>query len=512
MVGAYLAGLPSSEGHPVLFFNASTRIHRLSLNGAFALLASWGLRARGANVKTIVCQHAMSQCVLGALWGQPLAAPPCGPCTAYSRKLFGMQPVLALALDRDISGATEHDLTGLSLDVLEAWETLGLPMGQLCLPSVRWVTRRHHLADDDATRSLYRRYLSSAASLARQFEAVFEAETPLALVVFNGLTYPEAVARAVAVRRGIPVVTHEVGLRPYSAFFSHDEATFRQVPLDDGAQLSAEEDAQLDAYLDERRRGRFSMAGIQFWPDIQALPPELAGSEDLVTIFTNVVFDTSQVHANILFDDMFDWLGTLSEVIRSHPEARFVIRAHPDEDRPGKASRETVADWIRASGWLALPNVTFLSPSDYISSYELVRRSKLVLVYSSSIGLEASIQGTPVLCAGRARYTQSPTVILPESREDYQTQLVRMLDGEGIAWSPAYVRAARAFLHRELFQASLDLSDFLHPYPEAPGMVILSDFEPAELANHPALDIIHHGIVDGAPFMADAMAGAGALT
>jgi len=31
---------------PIVFFNASTRIHRLSLNGAFGLLAAWGIRVR----------------------------------------------------------------------------------------------------------------------------------------------------------------------------------------------------------------------------------------------------------------------------------------------------------------------------------------------------------------------------------------------------------------------------------------------------------------------------------
>jgi hypothetical protein len=34
---------PDSQDRPVVFFNASTRIHTLSLNAAFGLLASWAL-------------------------------------------------------------------------------------------------------------------------------------------------------------------------------------------------------------------------------------------------------------------------------------------------------------------------------------------------------------------------------------------------------------------------------------------------------------------------------------
>ncbi|TFH31668.1 MAG: hypothetical protein E4G99_13700, partial [Anaerolineales bacterium] len=46
-VEAYLDRLSTSavESAPVLFFNASTRIHRLSLNAGYSLLASWILRA-----------------------------------------------------------------------------------------------------------------------------------------------------------------------------------------------------------------------------------------------------------------------------------------------------------------------------------------------------------------------------------------------------------------------------------------------------------------------------------
>jgi len=517
-VGAYLESLPPPQdrAQPVLFFNASTRIHRLSLNGAFSLVASWGLRARGASVKTVVCQQGMVQCVLGALWNQPSTPPPCGQCVAYSQKLFASDSVVPLTLDADVAQAVERDLSDLPLEALQAWESDHLPLGELCLPSVRWVLRRHHLADDETTRGLYRRYLASAVSLVGRFQSLLEAEAPRALVIFNGLTYPEAVARAVAEARGIPVVTHEVGLRPFSAFFSHDEATFRQVPLEDGARLSADQGALLDAYLDQRRRGRFSMAGVEFWPDIQELPQAVAdaGGENgrLVTVFTNVIFDTSQVHANTLFDDMFDWLGALSHQISRHPETQFVIRAHPDEDRPGKASRESVADWIQAAGWLDLPNVTFFSPSDYVSSYELVKRSRLVLVYSSSIGLEASIQGTPVLCAGRARYTQDPTVILPGSRADYLEALDHLLSTEDISWPESFVQTARAFLFTELFEASLDFSDFLRPYPEAPGMVVLSEFEPKLLTTHPTLDVVQRGLDGQAPFLLNVPAGAGELT
>ena len=50
---------------PVVFFNASTRIHGHSQNAAFSLLTSWAVRLTGVPVVHFVCQAGMSRCVLG---------------------------------------------------------------------------------------------------------------------------------------------------------------------------------------------------------------------------------------------------------------------------------------------------------------------------------------------------------------------------------------------------------------------------------------------------------------
>jgi UDP-N-acetylglucosamine 2-epimerase len=118
----------------------------------------------------------------------------------------------------------------------------------------------------------------------------------------------------------------------------------------------------------------------------------------------------------VLFDDMFDWLDEMRRVFENYPETLFVLRAHPDEDRPGKRSRESVADWVGTNQLQDRENVVFFGASERASSYELIRRSKIVLIYNSSIGLEATIMGKPVLCAGRARFTTIPAVYFPDAR------------------------------------------------------------------------------------------------
>jgi hypothetical protein len=506
-VEALLRRVPSEEGPagPVLFFNASTRINRPSLNAAYSLLASWSVRAGGTPARYVVCHRGLDTCVLGTSREDYAAAPPCRACLRLSRDLFPLDLVLPIGIDEPAASAAEAGLAGLSMAALESWSFEGLPLGKLCLPGLRWALRRYHLPDDEPTRGLLRRYLRSAASLARVFGRILEEQRPRALVVFNGIMYPEAVTRELAMRRGIPVVTHEVGLRPFSAFFSHGQATFREVELPEGRELTEEENRRLDEYLSERFKGKFTMAGIRFWPAMEALPRDLleriGRHKQMAVIFTNVIFDTSQVHANVIYPDMFAWLDELREVAAAHADTFFIFRAHPDEDRPGKESRESVSGWAEDRGISALPNAAFYGPADPLSSYELIRRAKLVLVYNSSIGLEASIAGAPVLCAGRARYTQLPTVLFPATQGEYRARLRELLLAPSIEVPPESVRNARRFLDFELYHASLDLSCFLEPYPYHPGMVRLRAFDPESLRSSPELRQIRTGIQSGSGFV-----------
>jgi hypothetical protein len=504
-VGAYLdaCAAPDASDAPVLLFNASTRIHRLSLNGAFALLTGWSLRAAGVAVRQIVCRGAMQQCTLGAQRLRLDAPPPCARCAAFSDRLFPGLPARDLRAHPDeLAGTRELDTLGL--EGLLGWEQDGVPYGALVQPTLRWVLRRHDLLDEEPVRRLARQFVRSAVGLHRRFQELIEQERPRALGVFNGIMFPEAVARLAARRAGVRSVTHEVGLRPFSTFFSEREATFREVELSPEAELGAEEAERLDAYLQSRFEGRFRMAGIDFWPEMRPLPPALEASvarfRRTVTVFTNVVFDTSQVHANALFATMFEWLEDLRRTIARHPETLFVIRAHPDEDRPGKESQQSCAQWFERSGLRLAPNVVFLGPSDYVSSYDLIRRSGLVLVYNSSVGLEASIAGVPVLCAGRARYTQVPTVFFPASRAEYGMALEAMLDAPRLQAPEIFAATARRFLHHELFHASLDLSEFLEDEAGFPGMVLFKPFEPRRLLDSPALTVIRDGILQESPF------------
>jgi hypothetical protein len=488
---------------PVVFFNASTRLINISLNAAFSFLASCAVQLSGIPVVHFACDAGLNRCVLGTNRLQPSAPPPCQACKAQSRYLFGNAPTVWLSYTDEPALAGE--LSDLNLDELSHFQHAELPLGELVLPSLRWALRRHHLLDDEATRMLLREYIISAYRLARQFSAFLDQLEPAALVVFNGIMYPEAVAKHLAHQRGVRVITHEVGLQPFSAFFTGGEATAYPIDIPADFELNPAQNDRLDAYLEQRFQGKFSMAGIQFWPEINGLDSTFlkraTSFKQIVPVFTNVIFDTSQLHANTIFPHMFVWLDQVLTVIKQHPETLFVIRAHPDEQRSGKESQESVQNWVHQHRVQDLPNVIFIKATEYFSSYELIQRAKFVLVYNSSIGLEASLMGAAVLCGGKARFTQIPTVFFPATAEEYLAIAEEFLASEEIDIPPEFQRNARRFLYYQLFRSSLPFGEYLDTHPW-PGFVRFRSFHWQKLSSQvsPTMRVLVDGIVHRKPF------------
>ena len=554
---------PQPSSAPVVFFKASTGIDDLSWNSGFHLLASWALRLKGIPVVYFACHSGMSHCVLGTNRDQVRKAPPCKSCIYQSKTLYtnvqmlersnvgrssvnwfdyqrdsqlanaienlslqelmkfewilNRQPVTpALAPGASVASpettkqspykqeiASSHPSTSLRSAQDELLATT-LPLGAMCLPGLRWILRIHHLIDDENTRYLLREYILSAWNIAQKFSKLLDETNPHAVIVFNGQFYPEATARYIAQKRGIRVITHEVGLQPASAFFTDGEATAYPIHIPDEFELNDEQNAKLDAYLAKRFQGNFTMAGIKFWADMKGLDPSFlqkaAGFKQIVPIFTNVIFDTSQPHANTVFEDMFDWLDLVLEVIREHRETLFVIRAHPDELRVRKSSRETVSAWVEANGVDEEQNVVFVSPNETLSSYELIQKSKFVMIYNSTIGLEASILGAAVLCAGKARFTQYPTVFFPQTIEEVRRKMKEFLKAEKINVPPEFKRNARRFLYYQLFRTSLPFGDFLEPSVRT-TQTRLKSFALDELLQADAVKAILDGVLDNGDFL-----------
>src|SRR4030095_12229477 len=255
---------PTPSGAPVIFFKASTGIDDLSWNSGFHLLASWALRLEGIPVVYFACHSGMSHCVLGTNRDNVRKAPPCKSCIYQSKTLYKNVETFQRSnvptssvnwFDYQRDPQLADAIANLPLQNLMAFEWHGLPLGALCLPGLRWILRIHHLNDDENTRYLLREYILSSWNVVQKFSKLLDETEPRAVVVFNGQFFPEAIARYIAQKRGIRIITHEVGLQPASAFFTDGQATAYPIHIPDEFELNDEQNMKLDAYLAKRFQG-----------------------------------------------------------------------------------------------------------------------------------------------------------------------------------------------------------------------------------------------------------------
>jgi hypothetical protein len=99
-----------------------------------------------------------------------------------------------------------------------------------------------------------------------------------------------------------------------------------------------------------------------------------------------------------LFKSQIEWLTFLINKAKEHSDICFIIRVHPREfpnKRDGVKSQN--AEKLEKLFQSLPENVIINWPTDNISLYELIPKVDLVLTFWSSVGLEASTFGCPII-------------------------------------------------------------------------------------------------------------------
>jgi len=487
------------DSKPVLFFNTTSGPGTLTFASTAGLIISWALRLSGHRVLHLVCRKGLRRCIQGTNQHELNQPMPCEKCYAIRSKMFPRDLRWYLEPKSDVPSAL-IPLESYSLDELSDLVYQGINIGELCTSSVRWTLRRHNLDSDLRSTRLLREYIRGGMNIVDTLQRLLQEQELHSMVVFNGVFYPEAIARAVALQKGLPVVAYEISIPNLKVFLSHGIAAGGGlIPIPKDFQMSANQEADLDEYMSQRTRGTAGQPGL--WPEMKGIEPDLQALLDqyknVVSVFTNVIFDTSQYGANTVFESMFDWLDEIMKLASLHPETLFVVRAHPAEVLPRHESEELVGDWLKEHSYLTIPNVRFIPPTDYISSYELLNISRFCLVYNSTIGLEAVVLGIPTVTAAAGRYSGAGVTHAPASRKAYRKLVEKFLKNGPPPVEDTVQQQARYCMYQLFFRQGLDLSAFL----EAPGWTLkpigASALHPD---NSPEMNITYKGIMEGGPF------------
>jgi hypothetical protein len=148
-----------------------------------------------------------------------------------------------------------------------------------------------------------------------------------------------------------------------------------------------------------------------------------------VLVCLNNRADTGALNREKLFESVAHWLGSINEWSLENPEYRIYIRQHPAERYDWVPNEENYPEMIR--NWDPEERrLRLIDAQSDVNTYDLLRSCKVVLPYTSTIGVEAAYQGKPVITSTKCYYAAMGFTWDPDSAEAYFDLLKKSLQGE----------------------------------------------------------------------------------
>ena len=415
------------------------------------------LQLRGARCDLVACDHVLPVCDSKTITDtSPALCDYCGRLAWNLPTAFGL-PVHRLSTFAPPEAVTEMQNRAASdAAALEIADRVvaGLHIGDAIEASLARFTLTGSVTSDDPIVAAARRgFLASAEFLAAAYEAMLDQLQPDRIVMLNGLFLPEQLLMALARERGIPVLTYEQGNKIRNTLiFAWNRPANREMLTEPWARyqdipLTEAEGTQLDQYVLQRVSG--AVGSERLWPQIQAdqrTIREQLGLDDrpIISVFTNILWDTAMYRTQVAFSSMADWLKTTISELSQRPDVQTVLRVHPAEVRiKNRESRDRVLGRIYATFSDLPEHIHLIGPEETLSSYTLIEMSRAVTIYNTTIGLETALRGVPVALSALAHFRGKGFTTDIESPQQYHDWLAQLPDippltAEQRAWARRY--------------------------------------------------------------------------
>ena len=252
---------------------------------------------------------------------------------------------------------------------------------------------------------------------------------PHTLYVHNGRLAEYQTTYLLAKALQIECVTHEICCPPkrFATFTNgriHDRMCYQELIRDstEGVDLNQVTSVAVD-FFESKRYGRAQYQNF-IAEQVDGLTDSIIDPNfDVVTIFTSSEDEFACLGPewdNPIYDSQFSGVEDVVRHIRAtKPAVLIVVRMHPNMAAMPDSELRPYLD-------LADVGVVVLEPKSKVHSYELIDRSTKVVTFGSTIGIESTYWGKPVIQIGYAAFDTLNVCYLPDSRQ----MLMNFLDVE----------------------------------------------------------------------------------
>jgi hypothetical protein len=438
--------------------------------GGLEFMWATSLYSRGHRIMGITCDGGFSACSMESIYYPRPSCEYCHERNLSMIDIFGLreffQPISKYLTQID-RNAIRDEIEAIPFEKIMDFEWQGIPLGKHMsrdLPQYyfRYVNAMDRSLEPKIRDSLYSSYLYTIVA-----ENVWKNITPDRGVVTGGKTIAYGSFYNVCMKNTCPVITWDesmmgsfvFGKNGYANEYVIDEAWERYKDIE----LSDQENMHVESFFSKSSQGIIGNACYYKSPVLEEkrIREELGfdPNKPLVSLMTNILWDTSALGRDIAFDSMLDWIIKTIDFYHDSNEVQLVIRCHPHgADQDFKTFRDTY-EYIMEH-YDGLPDHIKIIPShSQISSHSLCGMSSLICVYGTTMGLEMAVRGLNVLVCGDVHFRGRGFTCDIDTLEQYLS-ILGNLKGFKSTLSQEQVAYARRYSHLWLMKFHTYFSEF----------------------------------------------------
>jgi hypothetical protein len=317
------------------------------------------------------------------------------------------------------------------------------------------------LIDSDQDQAIYKlRLQRNRQAAASAYDLLVNGNYDVVIVPNGSILELGAVFR-VATKLDIPVVTYEFGEQRGRIWLAQNDEVMRQDTTElwqavGTIPLTSLERSEIEELFEARRGGRTWEHFNRKWQAVESEGAQRTRSKlgldyqrPIVLLCTNVVGDSLALNRQVFTSGMAEWLRKTVKLLENMPDYQLVVRVHPGEML---GAGHPSVDIIKTALPAQPEHVVVVPPESPINSYDLIELAHLGLVYTTTIGLEMTMLGIPVIVAGETHYKGKGFTDDPGTWDEYKDTLKRLLgEPPGRRLSDESIKKAWRYSYRYFF-------------------------------------------------------------
>ena len=285
--------------------------------------------------------------------------------------------------------------------------------------------------DVDENSDLFRLRLSRNDYAAHAALTYIQSEKPDVVLIPNGTITELGAVYRVARHLGLRTVTYEFNDQREQVWIAQDDEVMRQhtdaLWAVRGNHKLTDKQRDLIEELESARMGAKAFGkSVRKWQDVEAVGGEKIRQElglderPVILLATNVLGDSLTLGRNTFAKSMAAWIAETVRFLAGKSEVQLLMRVHPGERLThGRSMVDVVNE--------ALPSIPehihVIGPLEKVNTYDLMEIASLGLVYTTTTGMEMSMNGIPVIVCGDTHYAKRGFTLDPPSWGEYYDML-----------------------------------------------------------------------------------------